>query len=484
MTAFVHTFSVAVLVLLFVSCPSLTSAGSRRVRSHYWQAMKDEYAEGAVTLSALAPTQPQQILTSLSGSLDVVTVTWVTMAGTNTSIIQWGDVSSPSFDHSAEGSSFDFVDLEPAHNLRVIHTAHMTAVKPGSSLRYRVGDAATGAWSSNLTFTAPTAGNELLTIIVYGDLGYLNAQSMKLVTAEVQAGSAHLVLHTGDYAYDLNTNNGTYGDIFCNSLQPVASRVPYLGVQGNHENAHNVSHWRNRFTAYQDLGQASASNTNLWFSWDVISGGARVHFAALDTEMYYNEQYADQRKAQYAWLDLDLRKARASSDWVIVYGHRPLYCSNLDTLSDCTSDAKVLRDGYQGKYGMDDLLAQHNVDLYLTAHEHDYERTLPIYRGQFEPQPNHTYTNPRFPIHVVSGSAGCQEGLEYFDEYLFPAWSVVRSPTYGYGHLVVHNATHMYWEQVLDEGKGGLDWLWVERDQTRRGQQRMDTTQMPWPSAE
>lgn len=140
-------------------------------------------------------------------------------------------------------------------------------------------------------------------------------------------------------------------------------------VQGNHENANNVSHWKNRFTAYSSLGSASGSGTNLWFSWDVVSGGAKVHFAALDTEMYYNSMYASQRAAQYAFLDRDLAAARKEADWVIVYGHRPLYCSNLDTLSDCTTDAAVLRDGYEDEgFGMDDLFHKHNVDTHSTAH--------------------------------------------------------------------------------------------------------------------
>ena len=67
---------------------------------------------------------------------------------------------------------------------------------------------------------------------------------------------------SGDYAYDLHTNNGSYGDTFLNNLQPIASRVPYLGVQGNHEGKWNASHYRNRFTAYTDLGVTSKSGNN------------------------------------------------------------------------------------------------------------------------------------------------------------------------------------------------------------------------------
>ena len=37
------------------------------------------------------------------------------------------------------------------------------------------------------------------------------------------------------------------------------------------ENANNASHYQNRFTAYNDLGRASGSNTNMWFSWSALS---------------------------------------------------------------------------------------------------------------------------------------------------------------------------------------------------------------------
>ena len=225
-----------------------------------------------------------------------------------------------------------------------------------------------------------------------------------------------------------------------------------------------------------------------WFSWEYKSGGALVHVVAINTEMYYDyviegvtpPDYSEQRKAQYQWLDMDLAAARKNADWVIVYGHRPMYCSDVDSLGDCTSDAQVLREGYvynsstPAQWGMDDLIARHNVDMYFTAHEHSYERIFPVWQGHIDVQQNHTHHNPRYPVHIVTGSAGCQEYLEWFDDVFVPAWSVVRSPTYGYGHLIVHNETHLYWDQLLDEGRGGRDWLWIERDATRRGQPTLD----------
>lgn len=326
-------------------------------------------------------------------------------------------------------------------------------------------------------------------------MGLVNSVSMQLVIEEVNGGVADMVLHLGDYAYDLHTNNGSYGDTFMNNIQPIASKVPYLGCQGNHEGKFNASHYINRFHAYNDLGQASGSGNNWWFSWEYLSGGAKVHFVAINTEMYYDyvdeftpPDYSEQRKAQYEWLDQDLAKGRQEADWLIVYGHRPMYCSDVDSLGDCTSDAQVLREGYKGQYGMDSIIAKHNVDIYFTAHEHSYERIFPVYNGKVDKQHNHTHVNPKYPVHIVSGSAGCQEGLEWFDDVFIPSWSVVRSGTYGYGHLIVHNATHLYWEQLLDEGKLGKDHLWIEHTKTRRGMKTgvaiVEEESKPWISQE
>ena len=56
-----------------------------------------------------------------------------------------------------------------------------------------------------------------------------------------------------------------------------------------------------------------------------------------------------------------------------------------------------------------------------------------MYRGVYEPQSNHSHSDPRLSIHIESGSAGCSEGLKWFDDVLIPPWSVVRSVSYGCG---------------------------------------------------
>ena len=225
----------ALVVVLLCSLPTSSSAGRHHVRGRYFGADQLEYTKRTQLLSALAPTTPQQVLTSLSGVAKQVTVTWVTMADTNCSQVQWGTFPSTPLSSSSNGSSFHFVDTEPSHTLRVVHTARMSDVQPGSTIVYRVGDPTLEqGWSEQMAFSMPTDGLEVVNMVVYGDLGLVNSQSVQMIAQEVQAGQAHLVLHDGDMAYDLNSKEGTVGDAFANLIQPIASRVPYIGVQGNH----------------------------------------------------------------------------------------------------------------------------------------------------------------------------------------------------------------------------------------------------------
>jgi len=338
---------------------------------------------------------------------------------------------------------------------------------------YNVGDKA-GGFSSTLQFKTIPDKHHVIDMIVYGDFGFTNPQSLKNLIQEAQNYSTDLILHVGDWAYDLFTSNGTVGDKFLNLIQPISSRIPYMGCLGNHEMKYNGTHYTQRFRIFNYAGQASGSGNNWFFSWDYHSGDALVHMVAITSEVYYiyvdNEKPPNllpQMKAQYSWLQEDLADARdRGADWIIVYGHRPMYCSDVDDFPDCSTDAETLRLGLNGTIcPMEVILQQFGVDLYICAHEHSYERTFPVYDGIIDYQSNHTYINPKYPIHLINGAAGNQEDLDSFDEVFYGPWSAVRSASYGYGHLKVYNSTHMYYEQLIQEDPNNLDTLWVIKGQ-------------------
>merc|ERR1711865_1181222 len=63
-------------------------------------------------------------------------------------------------------------------------------------------------------------------------------------------------------------------------------------------------------------------------------------------------------------------------------------------------------------------------------------------------------------VHIVSGSAGCDENLDKFNGPLGP-WSAVRDMAYGYGHMNVMNATHLQWEQLNAANATVSDSIWI-----------------------
>merc|ERR1712166_973509 len=92
---------------------------------------------------------------------------------------------------------------------------------------------------------------------------------------------------------------------------------------------------------------------------------------------------------------------------------------------------------------MGDILFKYGVDMYINGHEHDYEHSWPVYKGQTD-QSN---VNPKGTIYVVTGAAGSDELHEPFTRSQ-PKWSAYRSNTFGYSRMYFHNYTHMHWQQV------------------------------------
>jgi hypothetical protein len=315
--------------------------------------------------------------------------------------------------------------------------------------------------SDVFNFTTFAKGYPVVRMAVYGDMGVINAQALQALTNELNSNQFDMIVHVGDLAYDMHNNAGMMGDAFMREIEPLAAYVPYMLCLGNHESTYNFSHYTQRFSG---LSQIANSGNNWYYSFDI----SYIHFVAYSTEVYYSSTLYPNLIQQYNWIDADLAAVnRSVTPWVIVFGHRPMYCSNVDSMPNCAGDAGKLRRGFDingTTYSMEDLIYKHNVDIYLTAHEHSYERTFPVYKGVVDVQQNHTYLNPKYPVHIVSGAGGNKELLEHFDDVFFGPWSVIRSAGYGYAHLSAINATHLHWIEYLDMGTSGSDEMWMIKD--------------------
>ncbi|CAF4426858.1 unnamed protein product, partial [Adineta steineri] len=77
--------------------------------------------------------------------------------------------------------------------------------------------------------------NFVLRTAVYGDMGKDNAQSMTRLQEETQLGHFDFILHVGDMAYNMDSDNARYGDEFMNAIESIAAYIPYMTCVGNHE---------------------------------------------------------------------------------------------------------------------------------------------------------------------------------------------------------------------------------------------------------
>jgi len=273
---------------------------------------------------------------------------------------------------------------------------------------------------------------------------------LESLIGEVRRGYPTAVLHVGDFAYDLDSDYGFNGDEFMNRIQPIATSVPYMTCIGNHEDNWQFSHYIKRFRMPGD-------SQNMWYSFDM----GNAHFVAYSSEVYFTHSEKYTKEEQFEWLQNDLANAnlnRNQTPWIIAFGHRPFYCSNLDH-DECTTPNNPTR------LGLEQLFFENGVDIIIEAHEHSYERLWPTYNYTIT---QYDYIDPKAPVHLISGAAGCNEQDGYCVNPIagpLGPWSAFRSSgptTYGFGRLEIHNATHVYWEQVLSlQNNSILDSIWL-----------------------
>lgn len=155
---------------------------------------------------------------------------------------------------------------------------------------------------------------------------------------------------------------------------------------------------------------------NMYYAFDAGS----VHVSMTNTESPIDT--ADMNATVRAFLQAELAGAAAAS-WRIVGGHRPFYCSDNDK-TQCGSFSAVLRG--QGEA----LLVAGKADLVITAHEHGYQRSLPLLNGSIASQ---TYDDAPAPVYVVNGAGGNRESQDLPAPI---AWSKFESAEIGFAVVV------------------------------------------------
>ncbi|KAK2561015.1 Acid phosphatase type 7 [Acropora cervicornis] len=373
---------------------------------------------GLMALWALvqATPQPEQIHISNTGDPTEMMITWVTLSEAVKSVVEYGERCRMPLSKRAYGSSTEYNTCGWKKRKIYIHRVKLEGLVPGRGYDYRVGSS--DGWSALYNFNATRNGTSWAPrFAIYGDLGTDNSQSLSKLQREVQSGRYDAILHVGDFAYNMESDNSKVGDKFMNQIEPMAAYVPYMTCPGNHEEACNFSNYKERFS---------------------MPGDTKGIYYSFSTELYYYLKYGlESLVQQYKWLQKDLKEAsrpenRAKRPWIITMGHRPMYCSNA-VGDSCENHENAIRTGLSSEklFPLEELFYKHGVDVEFWAHEHSYERLFPVYNHKvYSGSEEKPYTNPKAP--------GCKYCHDKFKRDYGP-WTAFRSLDYGYTRVQVFN---------------------------------------------
>eukprot|EP01001_Neometanema_parovale_P005525 NODE_1954_length_1552_cov_159.219734_g1861_i0.p1 GENE.NODE_1954_length_1552_cov_159.219734_g1861_i0~~NODE_1954_length_1552_cov_159.219734_g1861_i0.p1 ORF type:complete len:480 (+),score=97.45 NODE_1954_length_1552_cov_159.219734_g1861_i0:75-1514(+) len=357
------------------------------------------------------------------------------------------------------GTTTTFLEGSKTRNI-TMHLAQITGLVPETRYYYRV----TSNEASSEVFSFKTLPKQMampsdgkpLSLIVFGDMGFGNAQSLHGIIRDVRTGNWDLGLGIGDYAYDMHDHAGKQADNYFRTTQPIYAELPFITTPGNHEWEYNFQHYTFRFNTNpvntgrlpKIAGSYVAGQPNNWYFSYVVG---KVQFLSISSELWWYAN-ATMKPAMLQWLEKELQHAqsvRKQVPWVILFLHRSVYCS-CDT--DCDQDAVTVRTD------LEPLLFKYGVDFLINAHEHNYERLYAVHNDKYVSGHGSLVQSPGATVYVITGDAGNGEGHEPFTRPQ-PKWSAFRSNTFGYSRMKIYNDTHMYWEQVMtDHGEPPEDY--------------------------
>ncbi|KAI7884965.1 Metallo-dependent phosphatase [Lichtheimia hyalospora FSU 10163] len=359
-------------------------------------------------------TEPQQIHLSFGSDSKYARIQFATLSPIDQAVLKyWPKSRHASASNKPvtqlRGESWTFTDGGALQRELYMHMIKTKNLKAATVYTYQVGATTSNGtqWGPELEFHTGSKEDEF-SFLSIGDMGVTNAVSMPHLVDFAKTHKYDFVTLSGDQAYDMADFDGIKGDQYMNMVQELFARVPYMGVPGNHERAYNFSHYINR---YATLPHKESHFANpLMYSFDYKS----LHLISFSTEIYF---YGTNEEVQTAinWLEADLvqaNKHRHQRPWIVLITHHPLYCSVVS--EDCTSKAQLIRDGFNntGFGALEPLLLKYNVDVVIAGHVHNYERTLPVAKGQVTCQ---SYHQPNSYVQVIVGNAGQPEGAESFN---------------------------------------------------------------------
>jgi 3',5'-cyclic AMP phosphodiesterase CpdA len=352
-----------------------------------------------------APEGPGQVRINKGPYLQDVTPTAIT--------VMW-ETSAPAPGRvlfgAGEQLTGEVVEIESA----TIHELRLAGLEPATEYRYRVESGPATSGVSSFT-TAPPADGTPFRFATYGDNKDGPAVHERVADGVLAAGP-EFVIHNGDLV-----NNGLvakqWDRLFFNPTRRLMREVPLYPVLGNHEE---------HAPLFYDYFSLPGNET--WYSFDY----GNAHVVILDSDP---AQLAE-ASGQLAWLEDDLTATDAT--WKVVSFHHPPFTASRDYYSVDRLERKRL---------LHPIFQRHRVDLVVSGHDHNYERTLPIGSDASE----HAVT------YLIAGNGGTPMHWSAVRE-----WTAHSARTFGFvtvdvdgsrAHLRAYDVTgSVFDELVIDKG--------------------------------
>ncbi|XP_049934830.1 probable inactive purple acid phosphatase 27 isoform X3 [Nymphaea colorata] len=352
-----------------------------------------------------------------------LTFTRNSMCGSPARTVGWRD---PGFIHT----SF-LKDLWP--NLAVLSIS--------CSYKYQLGHKLLNGsyvWSQVHHFKAPPypGQDSLQRVVIFGDMGkaerdgstkyndfeYGSLNTTDQLIKDLQ--NIDMVLHIGDISYA--DGYLSQWDQFTAQIEPIASTVPYMIANGNHERD-----WPGSGSFYtgkdsggecgvlaQTMFYVPAENREkFWYSTDY----GMFRFCIADSEHDWRPGTEQYRFIEHCFATAD----RLKQPWLVFIAHRVLgYSSYFIYALDGSFGEPMGRESLQG------LWQKYKVDLAIFGHIHGYERTCPIYENKCMSTEKSHYKGPfNGTINVVAGGGGAI--ISSFST-LNTSWSLFKDADFGF----------------------------------------------------
>eukprot|EP00934_Nitzschia_sp_Nitz4_P000184 Nitzschia sp. Nitz4//scaffold58_size112336//55218//56745//NITZ4_004034-RA/size112336-snap-gene-0.173-mRNA-1//-1//CDS//3329554992//184//frame0 len=239
-------------------------------------------------------------------------------------------------------------------------------------------------------------------------------------------------------------------------MEPLLQKTPLLVAPGNHE----IECDRRTFALFQayesyfrspnrlgpaEIGPSSASRLldcshPPEFMVDYNYGNSFYGYQHGPVHVIVLNSYSNSTPGsiQYNWFLREVSSIdRTVAPWLLVAFHSPFhttFCGHNDE-----------RNPRLMMQHLEPLFVQYGVNLVLSGHNHAYVRSHPLINNEVDP-------TQRGPVYLTVGTGGGSHSKGPCHSEPEP-WVAHRDNSeYGFGELYVVNATHAYWERLLNRG--------------------------------